>query len=322
MEKSPNAMKKRLFLRIFVICLVIVLGGPYLIPLPLRELHAPEDLARPGGQFITIQNDRAYVETAGPADGPAVVLIHGFGVSGYSWRYTIPALAKAGYHVVAIDWKGFGLSSKTFESDYSHAAQADFVANVMDALNIRSASLVGHSMGSNVLAHFALKYPERVEKLVIIDGIIIETSEGDDWTSLLWFPPARRWAQVIFQWVVVTPQTTSDWLRAAYHDPTDLTQEVLENYLAPMTIKDWDLALLGIIRDSNRNALPRPFAAITSPMLLIWGENDPWIPVSTGEKLHAQLPQSDWVVFSGTGHMVMEEQPSAFNEQLLKFLAP
>lgn len=315
-------MKKNRLLWICVSCLIIVFGGPYLIPLPFRELHEPEDLARPGGQFITIHNDRAYVEVAGPADGPAVVLIHGFGVSSYSWRYTMPALAKAGYHVIAVDWKGFGLSSKTFEADYSHAAQADFVASVMDALNVKRATLIGHSMGSNVLAHFALKYPDRVEKLVIVDGIIIETSEGDDWTSLLWFPPARRWAQLIFQWFIVTPQTTSDWLRDAYHDPTDLTQEVLDNYLLPMNIKDWDLALLGIIRDSNQNALPRPFSTITAPMLIAWGENDPWIPVATGAKLHAQLPQSKWLMFSNTGHMLMEEQPSAFNQQLLKFLEP
>ena len=67
---------------------------------------------------------------------------------------------------VALDLKGFGLSDKSFDEDYSHPAQADFVADMMTALDIQSATLVGHSMGGNGLAHFALKYPERVEGLV------------------------------------------------------------------------------------------------------------------------------------------------------------
>jgi pimeloyl-ACP methyl ester carboxylesterase len=315
-------MKKHRIGWVLIIGLVALLGGPFIIPLPMREFNTPEELVRPGGQIMIVNGTRVYVETAGPVAGPAVILIHGFGVSSYSWRFTLPALGNAGYHAIAIDWKGFGLSDKKFEADYSHAAQADLVAGVMGILNIQHASIVGHSMGSNVLAHFALKYPDRAEKLVIVDGVIIEENEGANWTSVLWFPPARRWAQLAFQWFVVTPQTTADWLRAAYYDPTHLTPEVLNNYLAPQTVRDWDLALLGIIRDSNQNALPRPFSTITAPTMIIWGENDPWIPLSVGEKLHARLPQSEWVVFSKTGHMLMEEQPSAFNERLLKFLQP
>jgi pimeloyl-ACP methyl ester carboxylesterase len=107
-----------------------------------------------------------FVQESGPTDGPAVVLVHGFGGSTFNWRYTLPALAEAGYRAVALDLMGFGLSDKSFDQDDSHAAQADFVADVMTALDIQRATLVGHSMGGNVIAHFALKYPERVEGLV------------------------------------------------------------------------------------------------------------------------------------------------------------
>lgn len=313
-------MKKSHLIWALAGCLGLLLGGPYLLPLPSQEFHTPAELARPGGQFMTINGLRAYVELTGPASGPAVVLIHGFGVSSYSWRYTLPALGQAGYQAIALDLKGFGLTDKTFEADYTHAAQAEWVADVLDALHLQRATLVAHSMGSNVLAHFALKYPDRVEKLVIVDGVIVETNERGSWTSVLWFPPARRWAQLALQWFIANPHTTADWLRAAYADPTALTPDVLHTYLAPLTIRDWDLALLGIIRDSNQNALPRPFSTITAPTLIVWGAQDPWLPLATGERLHAQLPQAEWAVFADTGHMLMEERPAAFNVRLLKFL--
>lgn len=302
--------------------LAILLGGPFLLPLPPQTIRAPEDLARPGGQFVDIDGTRAYVETAGPVGGPAVILIHGFGVSSYSWRHTLPALGAAGYHAIALDWKGFGLSDKSFDATYTHAAQAEFVAGLMEALAIQRAALVGHSMGGNVLAHFALKYPERVTRLVIADGVIIEVADEGGWTAVVWFPPARRWAQLMLRWFVATPQGMADWLRGAYHDPALFTPEVQAAYLAPLNTKDWDLALLGILRDSGQNSLPQPVSAITAPALIVWGADDPWIPLAYGEKLHAQLPQSEWVVLPNTGHMLMEEQPGAFNAQLLAFLRP
>ena len=134
---------------------------------------------------------RTFVEEAGPADGPAVVLIHGFGGSTFSWRYTLPALADAGYRTVAFDLKGFGLSDKTFAGDHSDPAQVEFAAQVMDKLSISHATLVGRSWDGNIVAHMTPEHPERVEKLVIVDGAIVKDhSNLVNLTRLLWFPPS------------------------------------------------------------------------------------------------------------------------------------
>ena len=133
-------MKRRILVALFGL-LAFVLVGPYVIPLPAQPDRAPEDVAPSDGRFLTVGGVRTFVQESGPTDGPVVVLVHGFGGSTFNWRYTLPALAEAGYRAVALDLKGFGLSDKAFDEDDSHLAQADFVAEVMTALDIQSATI-------------------------------------------------------------------------------------------------------------------------------------------------------------------------------------
>lgn len=287
-----------------------------LAPMP----HRPEDYARPGGQFLTVAGARVYVETAGAPTGPAVVLLHGFGGSTYSWRYTLPALARAGYHAVALDLKGFGLSDKNFEANYSHPAQAALVAGVMDQLGVAHATLVGHSLGANIAAHFAFAYPERVDKLVVVDGVALTEARSSWLSQWFWIPPVRRWGQVVLRWYV-TPEFSRKLLRSAYADPARLMPEVEARYLAPQTLPDWDVALLALSRDQGKDNLPRPLSALSASTLIVWGEQDTWITLADGRRLWAALTQAEWVVIASAGHLPMEEQPEAFNQRLLDFLS-
>lgn len=319
-------MKRRL-LYLLIGLLSFCLIGPYLVPLPAQPDRAPENIAPPAGRFLTVSGVRVFVQEAGPVAGPAVMLVHGFGGSTFNWRYTLPALATAGYRAVALDLKGFGLSGKSFDDDYAHAAQAEFVAEVMTALDIQSATLVGHSMGGNVIAHLALKYPGRVQGLVFAAGAVI--AEGDERRAglgmpvnvglLAEFPPFRRWGQILLRSVLV-PERVTAMLKSAYYNPAFVTPEVIEGALRPQQVKDWDLALLGILRDSGRNALPGPLSALTAPILLVWGDNDTWVPLDRGQQLRAALPQAQWVVIPQAGHLLMEEQAEAFNLALIEFM--
>jgi pimeloyl-ACP methyl ester carboxylesterase len=319
-------MKRRILLGLALLA-ALVLVGPYVIPLPAQPDRAPDDVAPPGGRFLTVAGVRTFVQEAGPAEGPAVVLVHGFGGSTFNWRYTLPALAEAGYHSIALDLKGFGLSDKRFDEDYSHAAQADFVAEVMTALNVQSATLVGHSMGGNVVAHFALKYPQRVDGLVFAAGMVITGRQGRGPAfglpasvgPLVAFPPLRRWGQLVLRAVLVPARVTTV-LASAYYDSELVTPEVVEGALRPQQVRGWDLALLGLMRDSGRNALPEPVSAITAPTLLAWGANDSWVPLERGQQLRSALPQAQWVVIPRAGHLLMEEQAEAFDTALLDFL--
>jgi pimeloyl-ACP methyl ester carboxylesterase len=313
---------KRRILTAFVVAVFVLVAGPYLVPLPAQPDLAAEAIAPPAGRFITVDGFQGYVEEAGPATGEAVILIHGLGGSTFTWRLTLPALAAAGYRAVALDLKGFGLSAKHYKADYSHGAQAAFIAGVMDELDIPAAALVGHSMGGNVVAHFALRYPERVAKLVLVDAAAALDGEDSRFRllgGLVRIPPVRRAARIAMRLTLTADRVTSI-LTSAYHSPGAVTPEVAAGYLAPQRVKDWDLALLGILRDSHRQALPGALGDIAAPTLIIWGEDDTWVPLAHGRRLQAALGGAELAVIPEAGHLPMEERPAEFEERLLDFL--
>jgi pimeloyl-ACP methyl ester carboxylesterase len=189
--------------KLLVLILVLVVGAlaaALVLPLPGGPGSAAAAFAGPDGRFIDVDGTSTYIITAGPADGPAVVLVHGFGGSTYSWRYTGAVLAAAGYRVVAMDLRGFGLTVKSWDGDYSHAAQARLVLGVMDAVGVESAVLVGHSMGGNVVATVAQIAPDRARALVLVDAAVVgPQASGSPLAgipgALLGLPPVRRIAQ-------------------------------------------------------------------------------------------------------------------------------
>ncbi len=137
----PRLMRWLLALLAALVGAALIL--PYIIPLPAQPDQDSLVLAPSNGRFVSVDGVRTFVERAGPAGAPTVLLIHGFGGSTFSWRETLPALAAAGYDAVALDLKGFGLADKRLEEDYSHAAQADFIAQVMTQLDIEQGVMDG-----------------------------------------------------------------------------------------------------------------------------------------------------------------------------------
>jgi pimeloyl-ACP methyl ester carboxylesterase len=112
-------------------------------------------------------------------------------------------------------------------------------------------------------------------------------------------------------------------LRSAYADPTFPTAEDVAAYGEAQRLADWDLALLAVIRDAGANALPGAVAGLggSRPVLVAWGERDPWIPISNGEALRDAIPGAQWLVVPGAGHLPMEEGRAGFEPGLLAFLA-
>lgn len=320
---------QKILLSIFGVFTFAALALPYLIPLPPQANLDPQALAPADGRFITANGIRTFIQEFGPAEGEPVVLVHGFGASTFTWRDNAPALAEAGYRVLALDLVGYGLSDKSFALDFSHPAQADFVAAVMETVGIKRATLVGHSMGGSVIGHLAQRHPERVAALVFVDGAVREATANSGGGSILGipvqlgslaeFPPFQRWGRIALLYGLTRERMAATQL-TAYYRKEIVTPAVEEGYLQVQKIKDWDLALLGVLRDSGRNALSQPLSTLTAPTLIIWGEQDSWVPLARGQALHAALPQSEFVIIPNTGHLPMEEDVAAFNAALLGWL--
>ncbi len=332
----------RTLLRVMLLLLILIFVVPLVIPLPTSGVPA-ETLADPGGYFVEVNGLQTYVLEQGPQSGEVVLLLHGWGASTFSWRENISVLAEAGYRAIAFDRPPYGLSAKTGDIAYSPSAQADFNAALLDALEIDTAFLVGNSAGGSVAGYFAVRYPQRTAGLVLVDAALWPTDverpvvqSGSGPTSrvggalglppfvntLLDFPPTARWAQIAIR-LFVKPDFIGSILQSAYYDPDFITPEIAEGYGRQLQVAGWDEALMDQLRGNGFVADPLTadqLRALSMPVLIVWGENDTWIPVENGEILHALLPQSDWIVYPQTGHLPMEEAAAAFNRDLLIFL--
>lgn len=311
------------------IALLVLLAGlttlPYLIDVPKGADADPATLlaaaAAPGARLITADGVQSVVAEAGDPRDPALLLIHGFGGSTFGYRDVMAPLAARGWHVIAIDLPGFGLSEKSWGRDYSHKTQATFALAVLDQLNVDRAVLLGHSMGGNVISWMLALAPERVVALAYIDAAVVQPKGGvssapSTAAALLEVPPVRRIARIAIR-NAFTPATFGELLSSAFAVKSAVTPTLVAGYAASSQLRDWDLALLGIVRDGAKNALPETIATLsaaagTPPTLILWGRDDSWVPLTSGEVLRADLPNAAWVVLPGIGHVPFEEDVSAF----------
>lgn len=321
------ATQRRRRLPRWLIVIVIVLIALLIIPffLPVTAANAdPRTLADPNGVFITLNGGEVYYVAYGAEDAPAVIFLHGLFGSTFTWRKNLEAVAAAGYRAIAFDRFGAGLSDKRESLDFSHGAGADLTAALMDALQIERATIVGHSAGGNVLAHFALRHPERVDKLVIVDGAIIGPSGPPPFIGgLVAFPPINRWARVLVG-ALLTEQRLAEAVEAFYVKKDWLTEADLAGYWRPFQAKDWDIGLIGLVRDSATNRLSddqvAELAQFAPRTLIIWGEADTITPFEIGRELAERLSGAQFVSYAGVGHQPMEELSDAFNRDLIAFL--
>jgi 4,5:9,10-diseco-3-hydroxy-5,9,17-trioxoandrosta-1(10),2-diene-4-oate hydrolase len=193
------------------------------------------------------------------------------------------------------------------------------VVGLMDTLGIEQAAVVGHSMGGSVAAHLALTYPDRVSQLVLVDAAMLPDARMLNIPGFLFdLPFARRWAQLILRRALVS-MSGDLILDAAYNDAL-ITPDLIEAYARTLHTPEWDLGLLGIMRDADRNALPAPLSQIRAPTLILWGAEDTWVAPGDGAELERLIPDAKRIEFPNAGHLPMHEVPQVFDTALIDFL--
>ena len=273
----------------------------YLDPL---EADAP-------GSFLDIDGTAIHYVEAGK--GEDVVLIHGWNGSTFSFRYTIPELAQD-YHVIALDLKGYGYSARPKDGDYSLTAQSGIVARFMDRLAVKDAVVIGHSMGGAVATRLALRYPEWVKKLVLVDSVSI--TEQRRATRM------GKYLRIILP--LGAPLLQRENLRrrvllTAVHDPAHVTPEVEEGYFKPLHMRGHVDALGSQLTSRQGDQLESP-EDVNQPTLILWGEHDSWLRPEFGEILAGQIPNAAFKLVPSAGHLPLEEQPDFCNREILRFL--
>ena len=262
-------------------------------------------------RFREIEGRRIRYIDAG--QGTAVIFLHGLGASMYAWRKNLAPVLAAGFRVVAFDNLGFGSSDKPAHG-YTNADYAHLLVTLMDSLRVSDAALVGHSMGGAVAAEAALRSPKRVSALVLIDAAGLGTREP------MLFRVAR--------WPVLGPGLLSfrgrglveRLLKSTYAHPNKVSDGDVDQYYAPVADRDYGRALRGVLREFRFDSLGGPLAGVQAPTLILWGDQDRWIPLRDGSRFARELQRSELALLSHSGHDAPEESPDQVNRYLLAYL--
>jgi pimeloyl-ACP methyl ester carboxylesterase len=244
-----------------------------------------------------------YTEQGDPTGEP-IVLLHGYTDSWYSFSRLLPLLP-GGYHIFAIDQRGHGCSERPLDGYTVDHFAADVDA-FMEAVGVRRATLVGHSMGSMVARRVAERYPDRVSRLVLI-GAILGPNEA---TRELQLAVEQLTDPVSATFVREFQQST------VYAPVPDLFFEgvVAESLQLPARV--WQAAIDGVNRFDDR-AGPGQISATT---LLLWGEHDAYFSLAEQERLAAAIHGARLVVYPETGHSPHWEQPEQVALDIAAFI--
>lgn len=312
---------KKTLLWIGSILLVLLLVGPFLVPIPpLENTHPPQDLAGPRSQFMELRGLDVHVVEVGEGE-PVFLLLHGFGASTYSWREVIDPLAEGG-KVIAYDRPAFGLTERVLtwegENPYSPESQVEMTLDLMDAFGVEKAVLIGNSAGGTVAMSFALQHPDRVAGLILVDAAIYAGGGSPGWVRPLLHTPQMDHLGPLLARTIATRGEA--FLETAYHNPSLVTEEVMAGYKRPLQVEDWDRALWELTKASRPLQLDRHVDRIAVPTLVITGDDDRIVPPEDSLRLAEEIPGAHLVVIEDCGHLPQEECPGEFLEAVRGFV--
>jgi pimeloyl-ACP methyl ester carboxylesterase len=262
-----------------------------------------EDLTGIESRTVQVDGHGVHYLAEGPANGPAVVLVHGLGANAEYWSNLAPYLAQSGFRVYIPDLIGYGRSERPADFSYSVRDEAGVVVGFMDALGLKQVELGGWSMGGWIAVLVAGQHPERVSRLMLFDAAGLNAPPTFD-TAL--FTPSTV-AQLDELEALLSPQPQPI--------PAFVARDILRNFRRNGWVVQRALATMLTAQDVIDGVLPQ----LKIPVLLVWGSLDRITPLDRGETMHRLIPQSQLDVFAGCGHMAPIECSAALGPKVVAF---
>lgn len=288
------------------------------------DLPAPRRAAVRRREITLHDQQVTFLETGAQSGGPTVVLLHGLASSSATWAPVLPLLGRHA-HVIAPDLLGHGESAKPRTGDYSLGAYAAGLRDLLVALGLDRATVVGHSFGGGVAMQFTYQFPELTERLVLdASGGL-----GPDVTVALRAAALPGAATALRVATVVTARPLAHVLRrAAQVIPGIPTADIdgLSYALASFADHDARHAFIQTVRSTlnwsgqRLDGTGRLYLLADVPVMLVGGTTDSVIPIAHTLAAHDQLPGSRLEIFDDTGHFPHSEHPARFTAALLDFL--
>ncbi len=280
-------------------------------PLPPIDRHPPRFVGDPPHRTAYIRHGQ----------GPPVVLLHGYAGAIWNWEHQIEPLGRR-FTLFIPDLIGQGLSDKP-RADYTPLFYVKWLRGFLDAVNIERAAVVGHSMGAGLALGLALTHPDRVNRLVLLSGFPADLLGHIRGSHLRRLYQLRSELLFAFGYRLLGRRLFRKFLGGLVWDRGLITPAVIER--AYRLRKDYGKAgplwsSLEHLADWENDYAPR-LNSVTTPALIIWGQQDRFISRIAGDDLHRAIPGSRLVVLPNAGHIPMWERPDEVNKLILDFLA-
>jgi pimeloyl-ACP methyl ester carboxylesterase len=278
----------------------------------LTEDASISQLDRLQFQSISTQDQQvstSYVRLG--CGGTPILLLHGFDSSVMEWRRLQPLLAE-GRETWAVDLLGFGFTERAMGLSFSPASICEHLHSFWQTLIQRPMIVVGASMGGAAAIDFALKYPQAVEKLVLIDSAGLQQPPK---IGKLMFPPLDRLATSFLS----SPKIRQGVSKAAYFDQVWASEDARVCAALHLQCVGWRKALIGFTKSGGYGNFGDILSEIFQPALILWGRQDQILGVKDADRFQQLLPQSKLMWVENCGHVPHLEQPQVTAELMRRF---
>ena len=249
-------------------------------------------------------NNIRYLEEGTSAN--TLLLLHGLGASAERWECVIPLFAKK-FKVIVPDLIGFGYSDKPMV-DYTTDYFAEFISRFVDKVGINEADIIGSSLGGQIAAEFATNYDANVRKLILVSpsGIMKHSTPALDAYIAAALYPNNDSALNAFQ---------------VMSGRNDIDEKIISGFIERMQLPNAKMAFMSTLLGlSNSKVITEKLQTITIPTLILWGENDPVIPIKYAQSFVSAINDCRFYKMVGCGHTPYAENPKKFFQVVSDFL--
>ncbi len=270
-----------------------------------------------GGSFVQLSDGVTHYELSNITKDQTVVFVHGFSVPYFIFDPTFHFLTQNGFRVLRYDLFGRGFSDRPV-TDYNIDLFVKQLSDLLDALRLtRPVSLIGLSMGGPITAAFTARYPQRVEKLVLIDPAGARPIVLSRILKVVTKPYVGE--------AILGLVGSGGMLKNIALDFFDkkLVDHFQQRYLVQMQFKGFRRAILSTVRNNMLDSFLdnyRKVGSLNKPVMLIWGRHDSTVPLKHSEDICRAIPNIEFHVIEDCSHIPHYEKPEETNALLLEFL--
>lgn len=269
-----------------------------------------------GSRFTVVGELKIHYRDEGPEDAPTIVMIHGIADSLHVWDNTVNLL-KNDFRIIRFDVPGFGLTGPVPEKEYTPQVWINYLDGLLAKLKVKKAHLMGNSLGGYIAWNFALARPAKVESLFLLDPAAFPVSRAP------WVVELARWYPVRQITTATTPRLlVSRAIHEVYGDDSLVTEEIIDRYYEMMLRKDNRHSYMDVFRKilDLKNVYPIELAELETKTMVVFGEEDEWIPPSQLESWQKEVPHVKTNTYPGVGHTPQAESAELVVDDFLEFI--